>query len=66
MFKQKIIRAPIILFGSEYWKEVDKLLNDVFLKRFKTIDEEDLDLYVITDNEEEAIKIVENAPMREG
>ncbi|MEK7652412.1 MAG: TIGR00730 family Rossman fold protein [Patescibacteria group bacterium] len=63
---KKIIRAPIILFGSEYWKEVDKLLNDVFLKRFKTIDEEDLDLYVITDNEEEAIKIVENAPMREG
>lgn len=63
---KKIVKAPIILFGSEYWKEIDKLFENLFLKRFKTIDAEDLDLYIITDNEEEAVKIIESSPMREG
>jgi len=63
---KKIKRAPIILFGSDYWREVEKLLEKVFFEKFKTIDKEDLDFYVITDNEDEIIKIVEKAPMREG
>ena len=63
---KKLVRAPIILFGSEYWNEIDKLINNLLYKKFKTIDEEDMELYIITDSEEEIIKIVESSPMREG
>lgn len=63
---KKIQKVPIILFGSEYWKEIDRFLDSVFLKKFKTIDEEDMGLYTITDNEQEVVRMVESSPMRKG
>lgn len=60
---KKIPKVPIILFGSEYWNKIDGMIKDVLLKEFKTIDEEDTDLYIITDDINEAVNIVKKAGM---
>ncbi|MBN2094353.1 MAG: TIGR00730 family Rossman fold protein [Candidatus Zambryskibacteria bacterium] len=61
----KIPRTPIILFGIEFWSPLENLFKEVLL-RYETIDKEDLDLYKITDNEEEIIEIIKAAPVRVG
>jgi uncharacterized protein (TIGR00730 family) len=61
----KIERMPIILVGSDFWKPLDNLMRKEMLGR-DTIDTEDLKLYTITDDLDEVIEIVKNAPVRNG
>jgi len=60
----KIQKVPIILVGDEYWKPIDTLIREHLLEKFGTIDEEDVELYTITEDEDEIIKIIESAPLR--
>lgn len=62
----KIGRIPIILFGSDFWNPIDKILKEVFQDKYQTIDEKDRQLYIITDNEEEVLKIIANSRIRDG
>ncbi len=62
----KIGRIPIILFGSDFWNPLDKVLKEVFEEKYKTIDDKDRKLYVITDNEEEVLNIIANSRIRDG
>ncbi len=62
---KKIEKVPIILFGHEFWDGIHEMMKDRLLKK-GTIDPEDLDLYTITDDEEEIIKIIKHAPIRNG
>lgn len=59
----KMDRVPIVLVGEKYWKPLDKFIKKNLLKTGK-IDEEDIDLYTITDNEDKILEIVKNAPVR--
>lgn len=61
----KIPKAPIILVGENYWKPLENFLREVLLKD-KMIDTEDLSLYIITDNEDDVLKIIKDAPVRIG
>ncbi len=61
----KIEQVPIILVGSEFWVPFHELMKDKMME-FGTIDAEDLDLYTITDNDDEILEIVRNAPVRNG
>jgi uncharacterized protein (TIGR00730 family) len=61
---KKAPKTPIILFGSDFWKPLDALIKHTLLQEFKTISPEDLDLYTITDNDEEILEIIRNAPER--
>lgn len=61
----KIEKVPMILFGSDFWNPLDQLLKKELLSR-NTIMPEDLTLYTITDNENEVINIIRNAPVRNG
>ncbi len=61
----KIEKMPIILFGKDYWTSVDGFLKNELLGR-GTIDEEDTNLYTITESEDEAINLIKNAPVRNG
>jgi len=61
----KIPKAPIILVGSQFWNPIEQLFRDILMVN-KTIGEEDLSLYTITDNEDEIIKIIKEAPIRLG
>lgn len=61
----KIEKVPIILVGSDFWKEIDSMMKKEMLSR-GLITESDLNLYKITDDENEVIEMVRNAPVRNG
>lgn len=61
----KIEKAPIILVGSDYWNSLNHFIKSVLLET-GTIKESDMNLYKITDNEDEVIDIISNAPIHNG
>jgi uncharacterized protein (TIGR00730 family) len=50
---KKISDFPVVIMGKEYWKNLTELLDD-FVKN-KTISEDDLKLFILTDSVEEAV-----------
>ena len=54
---ERIPRFPVVLFGSEYWKDMLKWLRQVALKN-GNISPEDLDLFKVTDDPKEVVKII--------
>lgn len=59
----KIQKRPIILFGRDFWNKHEMFIKENLLQTGK-ISEADLDLYKITDNEDEVIEIIKKAPIR--
>lgn len=57
-------KIPIILIGSDYWKPLDAFIRKELLKDHSAISPEDLNLYTITDDEDEIMEIIKNAPIR--
>ena len=62
---KKIEKVPIILVGSYFWEPLDELMKKELLSR-GTIDPEDILLYKITDDENEILDIIRNAPIHNG
>jgi len=60
----KVEPAPVILFGVEFWKPIVKVLKEKLLEEYRLIDAQDLNLWTITDSEDEVIDIVRNTPYR--
>jgi len=61
---KKIDPAPaIVLVGTHFWNDLDTFIKKQLLDGNK-ISPEDIDLYTITDNEDEVIEIIKNAPKR--
>lgn len=60
---KKIESVPIVCVGSEYWNKIKSLLKEELLSR-KNIELEDLELFTITDDHDEVLEIVKNAPIR--
>lgn len=61
---KKIEPAPsIILVGKKYWKGLDKFIKKTLLKQ-EMIDKEDINLYTITDDDDEIIDLIKNSPIR--
>ena len=61
----KIEKVPVILFGSDFWQPFSELLKKELVGK-ELIDPEDINLYTITDNENEVLNIIRNAPVRNG
>ncbi len=53
---KKIERIPVVLYGSEFWDPLLRWLEKDLLKKFKTISQEDLDLFVVVDSVDDAYK----------
>lgn len=62
---RKIENVPIFLVGNEYWGGLKKFILDNMLKN-KTIDQDDLDLFTITEDEDVIVEAVKKLPLREG
>lgn len=62
----KIGKIPVVLFGEEFWRPFEKVIEEILLQKYETINEEDLKLYKIIDNEEEVLDIIRNSKMRDG
>ena len=54
---QRIPKFPVVLFGSDYWKDMIKWLKDTVL-RHGNIGPHDLELFKIADEPKEVVKIV--------
>ncbi len=50
----KIKRIPILLYGRDFWAPLLSLIEDMLYKVQKSIDKEDLDLFVISDDVDDA------------
>ena len=59
----KIPSVPIILVGTEFWTPVYDFMAEFMLQKNNVIDAEDLNLFVITDNEDEILKTIKDAPI---
>lgn len=62
---KKIEKIPIILVGKDFWDSLDEFIVSTLYKDHGSINKEDLDLYSITDDENEIIDILKSAPPRE-
>ncbi len=61
---KKIPKVPVICVGKDYWDHVLKLSEDVLRDQFKSIEPGDEKLFHITDNDQDVIDIIRNAPLR--
>lgn len=61
----KIPETPIILVGKEYWSGLENFFKK-HLEETKKIDKEDLNLYIITDDEDEIMEAIKRAPVQIG
>lgn len=50
---KKILSFPVVVFGTEYWKNLSELMHD--MARARSISETDLKLLLVTDSIEEAM-----------
>ena len=54
----KVVPFPVVLIGSDFWSGLLAWMRDVMEQKFHNISPEDLDLFHLTDDVEEAIDIV--------
>ena len=57
---QRIKSFPVILVGSDYWKGLIDWIKGTLLKK-KVISEEDLDIFQVVDNPEDAVSIIKRS-----
>lgn len=62
----KIGQIPIILFGSEFWNPIEKVIEEVLCKKYQTVSEKDIKIYTIIDDEDEILNIIKNSKIRNG
>ena len=55
---KKIERIPIVLYGKDFWDPMIVFFKKQMLQEFKTIAKEDLDLFVVVDSVDEAMKYI--------
>lgn len=60
---KKIDRVPVVLVGTEFWKPLDQFIRQDLVND-EMIDEMDPSLYIITDDEQQILNIIKNAPER--
>lgn len=60
---RKIPNIPVVLVGSDYWNELKDFIKNTLLKR-DTIEPEDTNLFTISDDLDEIINIIKEAPVK--
>ncbi|HAZ16992.1 MAG: Lysine decarboxylase family [Parcubacteria group bacterium GW2011_GWA2_43_13] len=61
---QKMDRIPVILIGSEYWQPLIAWLESTVLVKQRAIEEDDLELFQVTDSVDEAFRIIKKSKER--
>ncbi len=62
----KIGNVPIILYGTEFWNPIIKIIKEILVDKYNTVFEKELSLFTLTDDENEVIRIIKNAKPRDG
>ena len=56
----KVDRYPLILMGSEFWKDLLSWIEDTMLEQYSHISTSDMELFKLTDDPAEAVQIIED------
>jgi predicted Rossmann-fold nucleotide-binding protein len=56
----KIDAIPMVFYGSEYWKGLIDWIKNTMLEKAGNINAKDLDLFHITDDVDEVVRIIES------
>jgi uncharacterized protein (TIGR00730 family) len=62
----KIGHFPVILFGVDFWSPLIKFLKETMIDKYQTLKEKDLELFKITDSEDEVLEIIKSSSSRYG
>ncbi|MGY1689459.1 LOG family protein [Geodermatophilus sp. SYSU D01105] len=57
---RKVTRFPVVLYGSEYWSGLVGWIRDTMVPA-ATIKETDLDLFTVTDDVDEVVRVIQEA-----
>ena len=57
----KLARFPVILMGSQFWQGLMDWINNVMLAQHQTVSTRDTNLYSLTDDPDETLKIIQAA-----
>ena len=55
---------PVILVGREFWAPLIQWINSGIYEQFQAIDKEDLSIFTVVDDADEAYKIIKRTPER--
>ncbi len=55
---KKIEKLPVVLYGKAYWDPLVRFFEQSLIKEFKTISPEDLELFKVVDNVDDAYKYI--------
>jgi uncharacterized protein (TIGR00730 family) len=55
---KKIEPIPVLLYGRDYWEPLLSFFNNHLLKKYQTISPEDLDIFHVVDDVDEAYKYI--------
>lgn len=55
---KKIDPVPIVLYGKDYWQPLLRFFENELLRRFETISREDMDIFHVVDDVDEAYKYI--------
>jgi len=57
----KIAPFPVVVFGTEFWKDLLGWMRNVMLEQFGNISKDDLDLFIVTDDVDEVVSYIHDA-----
>lgn len=60
----KIRRIPVLLVGSDFWNPLEEFIMNACWRAHGAIDKKDADLFHITDDHDEIIRIIVKQPIR--
>jgi len=63
---KKIDPVPVIMVGREYWEGLRDWIVEIMLKRHHNINAQDLELFHIVDEPDEAVRIIDDFYKKEG
>ena len=62
----KIGLIPVILYGTEFWNPIKKILEEQFVEKYKTISASDLDRFIVTDDVDQILEVIRVSKIRDG
>jgi hypothetical protein len=62
----KVGLIPVILYGTEFWAPIKKILEEQFVEKYQTISASDLERFIVTDDENLVLEVIKNSKMRDG
>jgi len=54
----KTSRAPVILYGKDFWQKFDEFVTDQLLNNFHTVSPHDQQIYKIVDNVDQVVNLI--------